>query len=127
MIGARREALDGRTYWTAGDLPRARGPVELAQLLPIYDEYLVAYRDRDAVPHGPAAIQAQWAAPVALRHALIIGGQVAGTWNAQREQRAVAVTVTACRRLAVAERHAVSAAAARYARYLGLDLRLAMA
>src|SRR5688572_3851501 len=50
MIEARREEVDGEIYWTSGrTLPSMARP-PLAHLLPIYDEYVVAYRRRVAVP-----------------------------------------------------------------------------
>ena len=48
-------------------------------LLPIYDEYIVAYRDREAVPHtrlGPE--RSEFAI---FQHALIANGQIIGTWR----------------------------------------------
>ena len=54
IIKARPREQDGRTYWT---LPSVTVPPRSTQvhLLPIYDEFLVAYRDRVAVPHGPSS------------------------------------------------------------------------
>jgi hypothetical protein len=47
IVRARQAAIDGLTYWTAGPDARAALPRRgVAHLLPIYDEYLVAYRDR---------------------------------------------------------------------------------
>jgi hypothetical protein len=54
MNRARKQEVDGRTYWTLGQTtPPRRVHETAAHLLPIYDEFLVAYRDREAVPHGP--------------------------------------------------------------------------
>jgi hypothetical protein len=39
-------------------------------LIPIYDEYVVAYRDRVAVPHGAL-----------FRHFVVASGHVAGEWQ----------------------------------------------
>src|SRR4029453_9380851 len=54
MNRAREEVIDGRTYWSIGRPPsplRGYAVTSSAEvfLLPVYDEYLVAYRDRDAV------------------------------------------------------------------------------
>jgi hypothetical protein len=89
-------------------------------LLPIYDEYLVAYRDRDAVPHPwqPSG------STVAFRHAVIINGQVAGTWRTARDQNGTTMTLTPARRLNARERHAAHVAAARYERFLGCEIRV---
>ena len=42
----------GSRYWTVDPSARGTDRDERVHLLPIYDEYLVAYRDRRAVPHG---------------------------------------------------------------------------
>src|SRR5207244_1248846 len=44
-----REVSDSQTYWLASSMPAAREPSPTAYLLPPYDEYTVAYRDRSAV------------------------------------------------------------------------------
>jgi hypothetical protein len=97
--------------------PISSGRSYLAQLLPIYDEYLVAYRDRDAVPHGPAAI-ASSRGPVTFQHALVIDGQVAGTWRTSRHANGLEVRVTPMRRLTRPERRTVAAATGRCERFL---------
>ena len=55
MIGAVKQTAGGLAYWTADGAPPGRMRRAAAHLLPIYDEYVVAYRDREAVPHGPGA------------------------------------------------------------------------
>src|SRR5262249_29207050 len=69
---ARREEADGRTYWSIGPQPRIGTGARMALLLPIYDEYLVAYRDRAAVPHLPSAIGAGARGPATFQHAIVI-------------------------------------------------------
>ncbi len=117
---ARREDTGGRTYCTVGGAPRGATNDHLVHLLPIYDEYLVAYRDREAVPHGPSAITdgARAVESVTFQHALVIGGQVAGTWRRMQSARAIAVDVIPMRRLTRPERHALGEAAGRYERFL---------
>ncbi len=51
MNKARREEIAGTVYWTLPQRPPRTRRDHLVHLLPIYDEYLVAYRDRTAVPH----------------------------------------------------------------------------
>ena len=90
-----------------------------AQLLPIYDEYLVAYRDRAAVPHGPSGITITASGQsVIFQHAVIIDGHIAGTWRTFRGSRDVTVTVTPLRRLKRDERRALANAGERYQRFL---------
>ncbi len=116
---------NGVTYWTAGRARAAAAPERPdVQLLPIYDEYLVAYRDRAAVPHGPGHVSSA-AQTVTFQHALVIDGRVAGTWRTGRHRSDVAVTML--RPLSRAERRALGAAAERYGRFLGSPVSLSVA
>jgi Winged helix DNA-binding domain len=115
----RSEAIDGITYWSCG--PKAAAPLaaNATHLLPIYDEYLVAYRDRAAVPHHTSAtLTSASGRAVVFQHALVIGGQIAGTWRTVRQRHATAVEVFTLRRLSEPERRAVAEAAERYGRFL---------
>jgi hypothetical protein len=115
---AASEALDGLTYWNVE--ARASGSLRdaTAHLLPIYDEYLVAYRDRAAVPHRDPAVTSASGQRVIFQHAAVIDGHVAGTWRTFRGAMDITVTVTPLRRLKRDERLALSSAATRYQRYL---------
>jgi hypothetical protein len=87
----------------------------------VYDEYLVAYRDRHAVPH---TIYSAWTANI--RHALVIGGQLAGTWSTIPAPRRLLLQVEPARRLSGGERRALTQAAARYRRFLGVPVSLSV-
>ena len=118
MIRARQHEQDGLKYWTLGRSPRAASrPKSSMHLLPIYDEFLVAYRDLRAVPR-PAYLMGNF------QHALVIGGQVAGTWRITPSAKRVTVNVETLRRLTPAERRRLSQEAARYQRFLNLPVSL---
>ena len=117
MIRAVREDLGGRSYWTHGSAPRGTARGDMAHLLPIYDEYLVAYRDREAVPHGPSTIASRRGS-VTFQHALVVNGEVAGTWRTTRRGDDVSIHVVPLRRLSRVERGAVAEAVRRYERFL---------
>jgi Winged helix DNA-binding domain len=108
IVAAKSREVDGLTYWSVGQDPgivRPRGAE--VHLLPVYDEYLVAYRDQQAVPR-PAYIMG------AFQHALVIDGQVAGAWRTGSGKHGVTVQVSPNRRLTPAERRGVAQAVARY-------------
>ena len=119
LAGAKPLSAHGLTYWIVPSAPsetlRPRPPSGV-HLLPIYDEYLVAYRDREAVPHGPNRIIRNGRA-VGFQHALVIDGQVAGTWRTSSGARNGAVEVTPMRRLSAQERMTVLSVTRRYARF----------
>jgi hypothetical protein len=124
MTGATRQSAGGLDYWRIGSAGASRPSPGGVHLLPIYDEYLVAYRDRVAVPHGPGVVGP---AGVTFRHALVIGGQVAGTWNVRNARGGCAIQVTPMRRLSKPEQAGVEAAVDRFGRFIGAGATLTFA
>ena len=122
MIDARSKDIAGCTYWSTETQPgrpvTTRGT--RVHLLPIYDEYLVAYRDREAVPHLLPEKLAKTRLFVTFQHALVIDGQVAGTWRTTRLSKATSVDigVTPVRRLNSFEQDALASALDRYKRFV---------
>jgi hypothetical protein len=112
IIRARSREVDGLRYWSLTRSVRIPAAKTTVHLLPVYDEYLVAYRDHPAVPR-PAYTRG------GLQHALVIGGQVAGTWRTIPGRREPTVDVTAHRRLTASERRGLAQVVARYERFLG--------
>jgi hypothetical protein len=118
MNGAQREEIGRRTYWTVDREPDGTREQDIVELLPIYDEYIVAYRDREAVPHGSATVRNASGAAIIFQHALVIAGQVAGTWRVARKGGGTFVRVTPLRTLRRLERRALVQAVERYQRFL---------
>jgi hypothetical protein len=119
MIRARPREEQGLRYWTVGRDPRkAQRSRTSLHLLPIYDEFLVAYRDLRAVPR-PAYLMGNF------QHALVIGEQVAGTWRITAGNGRVAVNVEPLRRLTSPERRDLALEIARYQRFLGVPVSIA--
>ena len=112
-----RRVIDDRPYWSAtssGTMARAAGG---AHLLPNYDEYLVAYRDRDAVVAASRPGTKARGSDV-FAHSLVIDGVLAGSWTRTHAADAVTIDLVPYRRLTPADRGAVAAAAARYGRFM---------
>src|SRR5262249_30741844 len=93
-LGATKETVDGRDYFFFPTDPPAMPSA--AYLLPNYDEYTVAYRDR--------AVYAD--VPVPFDHAVVEDGRVVGTWRRTITKQGVRVEPY------------VPEAAERYARFL---------
>jgi hypothetical protein len=120
MTGARNEAIDGHTYWTCGRARVGGARSGLVHLLPVYDEYLVAYRDHHAVPR-------QTAPGGTLSRAVVAAGYVAGTWKAVRSAGGPVVEVSAKRPLTGRERQALTEAGVRYGRFLDATVSIRVA
>ena len=124
MIGRElaAETHDGRTYWSAPTTVRALAKPEPANLLGLYDEYLIAYKDRSA-----ALDLARWKRATALdpfSAPVIAGGRAIGSWKKKVTGGRAVITLTPFGRLGRSETRAVDGAAGRYAAFLGLDLEL---
>ena len=123
IVRANPRELEGQTYWTLPSARSPRGTASTVHLLPIYDEYLVAYRDRVLVPHLPARVPSRGGF-VTFQNALVIAGRVSGTWRAIRDARGVTAVVAPARRLTRRERDGLDGAASRYARFLGAPVSI---
>jgi hypothetical protein len=122
------ETVEDKTYWFAPSaLPAPSVPGAMprsALLLPNYDEYAVAYRDRDAFfdPALAAGLDPRTSAP--FSNVIVIRGRVAGFWTRTLVKRSVVIGTRWLRPPAAAEQRAVEAAARRYAKFLGLPVRI---
>jgi hypothetical protein len=116
-----RETIDGRTYWFPSSV-RMRPSFRAAYMLPLFDEYLIAYKDRRA-----ALDPSQWT-QVASRDpfsaAVVVNGSVVGGWK--RIQRRDRITIALTLSTSLDKRHvaAITDAARAYTRFLGDDLDL---
>ena len=115
-----RMVIDGQPYWEgAAPLPSAETSADhdaSVLLLPQYDEYTVAYRDRSAALH-PAFPADPF---LILGPVLVVDGQVMGTWKRALAKDAVTLAITHYAPLDAAQRDRLERAAERYGRYLGL-------
>lgn len=110
-------------YWSFPSPPPKETSDSTAHLLPFLDEYLVAYKDRDAVqpPEYNALVPS---GNVLFHPPFLINGRVAGIWKRQLMKDRVVITVTPLRTLAQEERETLAAAAERFGRFVGLSIDL---
>jgi hypothetical protein len=112
-------AIDDRTYWLKPNAPA--GPIEEAHLLPVYDEYLVAYRDRSAAL-DPA--QKREPGDGIFSPTVVIDGIIAGSWTRTMKKDRVVVNLRMLTALTAARRRLVEHAAQRLAEFLGISVEL---
>lgn len=87
---------------------RAQKAKYSAHFLPAFDEYLVAYKDREQGLLGPA---------------VIVDGRIAGTWKRTIDKSAVTIFFSPSRALKTADRLAIASAADRYGAFVGLPVQ----
>ena len=111
--------VDGRTFWFA-DSPSVRAGAGAAYLLPPWDEFTVAYRDRRDVLDPRHARRVNAGGGI-LSPVIVVRGQVVGCWQRTIKKDTVTVKPSLFRALDRADREAVAKAVDRYSRYLGLS------
>jgi Winged helix DNA-binding domain len=114
--------VDGETRSVlAGDADRLHdGPAGVTRLLGPFDLFLQA-RDRSLLVDDPAHAKALW--PVIGRPgAVLVDGDVAGTWRPRASGARLSVSVRPWVRLSARARRAVTEQAERLAAYRGVDL-----
>ena len=120
------EVIDGVSYWSSPHAgpPVAGGPV--GHLLPNYDEFLVAYRDRTAALDPAGRLDAS-ALPNGsiLAHVVVLDGQVRGGWKRRPQGRQVLVELGPLDALDADEAAALRRAAGDLGRFLGVPVTMA--
>ena len=118
--------IDGLTLWIAKDAKQPGAKSMSAFLLPNYDEYLIAYKDRGAYVEQGRSANLVARSGGALANHLIIDGRLAGGWSRVLSGNSVIVEVAPYKKLTPAQSRAVSNAAECYGEFLGLPASLSI-
>lgn len=113
------EKIDGKTYWFSPSMPAAEKVSSIAYLLPDYDEYTVAYRDRSAVL-PPSNRKQVLTTNGIFNPIMVLDGQVAGIWKRTLGKKSVAVTLSPFSPIKKNGASSFKRAARRYGEFLGL-------
>ena len=114
-----RIEMGEHVYWSSSFAPKRSRDTD-AHLLPAYDEYNVAYKNRQLVFDRDSI--SQITNSCALGPIILIDGRITGTWKGAVNQDSVTISLKAPRALRKQEKHAITRAAERYASFLNLSL-----
>ncbi|MCE9576131.1 MAG: winged helix DNA-binding domain-containing protein [Deltaproteobacteria bacterium] len=118
------DTIDDTPTWRAArTAPAIASPS--AYLIPAFDEYLIAYRDRDAIL-DPAFARRVNAGGGMLDPCVVVDGRVIGVWRRELARASVAVSISLFEDAPPRVARALTAAAARYGAYLGREVELAI-
>jgi hypothetical protein len=119
-----RETIDGQEVWRGRSMPRAKPQaLSAAYLLPPFDEYTVAYKDRTAALDPKHAKYAQFGGM--LSATIVVNGQVSGTWKRSSVGGGVTIMPTFFGRALAEHARTALAASERYGRFLELPVKVA--
>lgn len=108
-----RDTINAIDYWFSLSSGPRRPAAARAHLLPAYDEYLVAYKDR--APIGAAS----WGKAGAYSNHIMMNGVSCGWWRPAPEGQQVTISITYAGAADASVRRAVERAARTYATFLG--------
>ncbi len=123
------EDIDEQTYWFSRHAPappaRAKGASPVAYLLPNYDEYGVAYKDRSAFFDAQQAERVATSREhVPFGNLIVVDGQGVGFWKRTLNRSQVSIETKMYAPLNEAETQALAVAAERYGKFIGLPVVL---
>lgn len=123
MLGSQlsQEEINSETYWFS---PDSLAPDELpmrGHLLPIYDEYTIAYKNHSAT-FNP--IYAEQINNGFFTSAFALNGEITGMWRRTFSKKSVVIESSPFRPFSAAEQEAFAAAAQRYGMFLGMPVIL---
>jgi hypothetical protein len=110
-----QEGIEGETYWVPPNRRLPPPSPSAAWLLPCFDEYIVGYKDREAILDPRHAARS---GNGLLHPTIAVGGRIAGTWTRTIRRGGVLVSASLFSPLSRAEARGVSAAVARYGDFL---------
>jgi hypothetical protein len=115
-----KETLDGETYWLGKEQRKTSAAINQGWLLPSYDEYTVAYKDRRAIISSPYFIQAG----NGLRPTIMVNGEIIGSWQRELRKHDAVITVHFFNTETKHTSEALQQAAKRYGEFLGRNVQI---
>jgi hypothetical protein len=112
LAGRRLERVDG--FWIAP--PKHTTPRYSAYLLPAFDEYMVAYKNRETLLSQPSMTAMGLLGPMVL-----LDGNLIGTWDRKNEKGSVTITIHPFKNVTKPQRIEIGKSIDRYAVFLGTE------
>lgn len=113
--------FEGTTYWVMYHSTTSRNDRTQAYLLPAFDEFLVAYKDRGAAI-DPAHARRMHPGGGILHPTVVLNEQVVATWGRTTKNDHVVLHVRPFRRLSSRDRRLVEESGRAYESFLGKDV-----
>jgi hypothetical protein len=112
------ETIDGVTYYFSPAVSSKKS--SSAFLLPVYDEYTVAYKDRDILLDEKAASSLKKINNLVFTNTIVIGGGVVGVWRRTIKKEKTIIEVNPLITLNTTQKEKIEAAAKKYGKFIGL-------
>ena len=118
--GLQKEVVKEQTYWMPDTMPDTKAHSKTIYLLPGFDEYIVAYKDRSAALDATNVKQVVGAGNALFNSTIVINGRVKGTWKRTIRKGNVLIGTNLFQKPDKSHEGALIAAKKRYAKFLGM-------
>lgn len=118
------EVVEGRTYWFVPSASATTSATPTVHLLPNFDEYAVAYRDRSALAQRLKKSGVDVRNDKSLANIVVVNGQLVGTWKRILKRDTIVVDTSLLTKVSRAERNAIAEAAKKYGQFLQVPAEL---
>ncbi|MCW3123073.1 MAG: hypothetical protein JWQ38_2565 [Flavipsychrobacter sp.] len=115
------DVIDGQEYWSAIVLGKRIEKADVAFLLPNFDEYSVAYKDR-GVMFDAKKIKHEPGPMALLGNIIILNGQVAGVWKRTIKKDRVDLALNFYHKITKAQQKEIDVAIEKYSQFIGLPV-----
>lgn len=124
MVSSRlaQETIGGKAYWMPQNQRATSSATTEVNLLPSFDEYLLAYKDRSASLDPRDAAKIVPGKGGMFLPTVVVGGRVEGTWKRTFKKNAVVITTNFFVSPKPPKTGALADAAERYSHFLGVPL-----
>jgi hypothetical protein len=113
------ERIGDKSYWLSTDSQIPKQNVQSAFLLSIYDEYIIAYKDRSDLSEK-RDIERMIASGNALTAVIILDGKVAGSWKRSLKKGRIEIQLNPFRKLESKAKDALETEVRRYGKFWGM-------
>jgi hypothetical protein len=106
--------IKGQTYWFAADGPVTRTKMHSTHLLPAYDEYAVAYKDRTGI------LDPEWMEQTGngiFKPVVLVNGKIIGIWKGIDQKNKMEIGITPFTSVSKASHKAIAVAVKAYAKF----------
>ena len=117
------ETIDNQTYWMPSDISASDKNDTEVHLLPSFDEFMVAYKNRDA-SLDPAHKNNAISANGIFKPIVVVDGKVKGLWQRSLKKDRVMLDIHPFSALSAKEKEGVELKAAAFGRFLQLPVKV---
>lgn len=117
-----QEEMNGQNYWFRETQMTPISNTPSIQILPAYDEYIVAYTDRSAVYDENTPNNTASQGNILFNYIIVLNGKVVGTWKRTIKKQKAIISLNLFNQLCTDEAQALNIQLHKYAGFLGLSL-----